>query len=82
MIRRRKLLEIAAEFPASGARFVGRVLIVSYFCQHQKYDDKRFQLLLADSLSFGLNITMNNNTQAAIWKREEIHVIAEYPIAV
>ena len=27
MIRRRKLLEIAAESPASGARFVGRVIV-------------------------------------------------------
>jgi len=29
MIRRRKLLEIAAESPASGARFVGQIVGIS-----------------------------------------------------
>ena len=32
MVRRRKLLEICAESPASGARFVGRILPEPNFC--------------------------------------------------
>ncbi len=37
MLRRRKLLEIAADSPASGARFVGQFLALRLFC----YDKRR-----------------------------------------
>ncbi len=36
MIRRKKLLEIAAEFPVSGARFVGRLYFTTvHDCQNR-----------------------------------------------
>jgi len=35
MIQRRKLLEIAADSPASGARFVGHVLFTRTWCLRQ-----------------------------------------------